>query len=126
MALSTGSKNINTDNMFNSPDGIGFDSRGGLWIQSDGNYSNKGDYEGQGNNSMLYADPQTGKVKRFLVGPIGCEITGLCFSTDKKTMFVGVQHPGEDSSGSHFPGTKDSIPRSSVIAVSKKDNQAFL
>jgi secreted PhoX family phosphatase len=121
-----GSKNINTDNMFNSPDGIGFDSRGGLWIQSDGNYSNKGDYEGQGNNSMLYADPQTGKVKRFLVGPIGCEITGLCFSTDKKTMFVGVQHPGEDSSGSHFPGTKDSIPRSSVIAVSKKDNQAFL
>ena len=121
-----GSKNITIDNMFNSPDGIGFDSRGGLWIQSDGNYSNKGDYEGQGNNSMLYADPQTGKVKRFLVGPIGCEITGLCFSTDKKTMFVGVQHPGEDSSGSHFPGTKDSIPRSSVIAVSKKDNQAFL
>ena len=41
-------------------------------------------------------------------------------------MFVGVQHPGEDSSGSHFPGIKDTIPRSSVIAVSKKDNQAFL
>ena len=121
-----GSKNVTVDNMFNSPDGIGFDSRGGLWIETDGNYSNKGDFEGQGNNSMLYADPQTGKVKRFLVGPVGCEITGLCFSPDKKTMFVGIQHPGEDGTKSHFPGEQNSIPRSSVIAISKKDNQAFL
>lgn len=121
-----GSKNINTNNMFNSPDGIGFDSKGALWIQTDGNYSNKGDFEGQGNNMMLYADPKSQKIKRFLVGPIGCEITGLCFSPDKKTMFVGVQHPGEDGTGSHFPEGGNTLPRSSVIAVSMKNNQAFL
>jgi secreted PhoX family phosphatase len=121
-----GSKNITIQNMFNSPDGIGFDSKGGLWIQTDGNYSNKGDFEGQGNNMMLYADPNSKKVKRFLVGPIACEITGLCFSPDKKTMFVGVQHPGEDGNESHFPEGGNARPRSSVVAISMKDNQAFL
>ena len=121
-----GSKNITINNMFNSPDGIGFDSRGALWIETDGNYSNKGDFEGQGNNMMLYADPQSGKIKRFLVGPLGCEITGLCFAPDKKTMFIGIQHPGEDGTASHFPGSKGSIPRSSIIAISQKNNNAFV
>lgn len=41
-------------------------------------------------------------------------------------MFVGVQHPGEDGTGSHFPGGGNTLPRSSVIAVSMKNNQAFL
>jgi secreted PhoX family phosphatase len=121
-----GSKNITIQNMFNSPDGIGFDSKGGLWIQTDGNYSNKGDFEGQGNNMMLYADPTSKEIKRFLVGPIACEITGLCFSPDKKTMFVGVQHPGEDGIESHFPEGGNARPRSSVVAISMKNNQAFL
>jgi secreted PhoX family phosphatase len=75
---------------------------------------------------MLYADPNSKKVKRFLVGPIACEITGLCFSPDKKTMFVGVQHPGEDGNESHFPEGGNARPRSSVVAISMKDNQAFL
>ena len=60
-----GTKNININNMFNSPDGIGFDSKGGLWIQTDGNYSNKFEFEGQGNNMMLYADPKSQTIKRF-------------------------------------------------------------
>ena len=38
-----GSANVNADNMFNSPDGIAFDSQGRLWIQTDGKYSNEGD-----------------------------------------------------------------------------------
>ena len=121
-----GTKNININNMFNSPDGIGFDSKGGLWIQTDGNYSNKFEFEGQGNNMMLYADPKSQTIKRFLVGPIACEITGLCFSPDKKTMFVGVQHPGEDGFQSHFPEGGDTRPRSSIVAISMKNNQAFL
>ena len=109
-----GSENINKDNMFNSPDGIGFDKAGRLWIQTDGNYSNKGDFAGQGNNQMLCGDPKTGEVRRFLTGPIGCEITGLTFSEDQKTMFVGVQHPS-----GHFPQGGDSKPRSTIIMVTK-------
>ncbi|MUK75358.1 DUF839 domain-containing protein [Aliivibrio fischeri] len=112
--LYAGSDNINKDNMFNSPDGIGFDKAGRLWIQTDGNYSNKGDFSGQGNNQMLCGDPNTGEVRRFLTGPIGCEITGLTFSEDQKTMFVGVQHPSE-----HFPQGGNSKPRSTIVMITK-------
>lgn len=119
--LMAGSDNINKDNMFNSPDGIGFDRFGRLWIQTDGNYKNKDGFAGMGNNQMLCSDPQTGEIRRFLTGPIACEITGLTFSPDYKTMFVGVQHPGEKLAPSHFPQGGDSIPRSSVIAITRKD-----
>ena len=115
-----GSGNINTGNMFNSPDGLGFDSLGHLWIQTDGNYSNKDDFAGHGNNQMLLGDTLTGEIRRFLVGPREAEITGLTWSPDKKTMFVGIQHPG-DKGGSHFPGGGDSTPRSSIIAVQRDD-----
>ena len=114
--LYAGSANINKDNMFNSPDGLGFDKAGRLWIQTDGDYSNKGDFAGQGNNQMLCGDPVTGEVRRFLTGPIGCEITGLTFSEDQKTMFIGVQHPS-----GHFPAGGDNKPRSTVVMITKDD-----
>ena len=116
-----GSGNITTENMFNSPDGIGFDQAGRLWIQSDGNYSNQGDFAGQGNNQMLCADPKTGEIRRFLTGPVASEITGLSFTPDQKTLFVGVQHPGEKLNPSHFPLGGDSVPRSSVMVITRVD-----
>ncbi|PMJ89549.1 PhoX family phosphatase [Vibrio sp. 10N.261.55.A7] len=119
--LMSGTDNIHKDNMFNSPDGIGFDKAGRLWIQTDGKYSNKGDFAGMGNNQMLCSDPATGEIRRFLTGPIACEVTGLTFSPDYKTMFVGIQHPGEDLAPSHFPDGGESIPRSTVIMVTRKD-----
>ncbi len=115
-----GSDNITTENMFNSPDGLAFSPNGLLWIQTDGNYSNANDFEGQGNNQMLCADPETGEIKRFLVGPKECEVTGITWSADRKTMFVGIQHPGERG-GSHFPEGGDAAPRSCVIAIKKSD-----
>jgi len=115
-----GSPNITTENMFNSPDGLAFDPMGLLWIQTDGKYSNKDDFAGQGNNQMLAADPETGEIRRFLVGPKECEITGITWSGDLKTMFVGVQHPGEKGD-SHFPAGGNSVPRSSVIVITKAD-----
>lgn len=119
-----GSKNINADNMFNSPDGLKFDTKGFVWIQTDGNYSNQKDFAGMGNNQMLVGDPETGEIRRFMVGPNECEITGLTWSADKKTMFVGIQHPGEKGN-SHWPGGGQSVPRSAVIAVTRDDNQAI-
>ncbi|MDN3612158.1 PhoX family protein [Vibrio ostreicida] len=116
-----GSDNIDQDNMFNSPDGIGFDKAGRLWIQTDGNYSNSGDFAGQGNNQMLCGDPMTGEVRRFLTGPVACEITGLTFSEDNRTLFVGVQHPGEKGAPSHFPAGGKSKPRSTIMAITRED-----
>ena len=90
-----GSANVNMGNMFNSPDGLSFDEKGLLWIQTDGNYSNEKDFAGQGNNQMLIGDPATGEIRRFLVGPKQAEITGVAWAADRRTVFVGVQHPGE-------------------------------
>jgi secreted PhoX family phosphatase len=115
---------MNKDNLFNCPDGLAFDTAGNLWIQTDGNYKNEGDFSGMGNNQMLVANTETGEIKRFLVGPKECEVTGITWSTDKTTLFVGIQHPGERGN-SHFPDGGNSVPRSSVIAIERDDGQAF-
>ncbi len=107
--------------MFNSPDGMMFDRQGLLWIQTDGNHSNSEDFEGHGNNQMLAGDTETGEIRRFLVGPREAEITGIAWSPDRRTLFVGVQHPGEDG-GSHFPAGGVSVPRSAIIAVRRTDD----
>ena len=109
------SANITPGNMFNSPDGMMFDSAGLLWIQTDGDDSNEDGFAGQGNNQMLIGDPSSGEIHRFMTGPNGSEVTGICWSSDRRTAFVGIQHPG----GS-FPDM-DGAPRSTVVAVSRTD-----
>ncbi|WP_068318504.1 PhoX family protein [Polycladidibacter hongkongensis] len=114
-----GSSNINEGNMFNSPDGMAFSSDGKLWIQTDGKDNNEGDYAGMGNNQMLVGDPESGEIVRFMTVPKGAEVTGLCWSADKKVAFVGVQHPG----GSWPDGAGK--PRSSVVAVWRRDGETI-
>jgi secreted PhoX family phosphatase len=119
---------------FGSPDGLWFDPRGVLWIQTDvsGTTLNKGDYERLGNNMMLAADPRTGEVRRFLVGPSGCEVTGCTMSPDVRTVFVSIQHPGETPSErtdpdkpravSNWPDFRaDGRPRSATLAITRED-----
>ena len=71
-------------------------------------------------------------LKRFLVGPVGCEITGVDTTPDGRTLFVGVQHPGEGGTAaaptSHWPdsqatGTAGATvrPRSAIVAITKND-----
>ncbi|MDD3675914.1 PhoX family protein [Thauera propionica] len=118
--LRAGSSNITAENMFNSPDGLGFDKDGRLWIQTDGNYSNAGDFAGQGNNQMLCADPATKEIRRFFVGPKECEVTGLTFTPDSKTLFINIQHPGEDGN-SNWPDGAGKRPRSATVIITKDD-----
>jgi secreted PhoX family phosphatase len=47
-------------------------------------------------------------------------VTGFAWSPDRRTLFVGIQHPGERGN-SHFPGGGDTVPRSSIIAITKDD-----
>jgi secreted PhoX family phosphatase len=50
-----------------------------------------------------------------------CEVTGISFSPDQKTLFVGIQHPGENG-GSTFPEhLPNGKPRSSVMAITRED-----
>ncbi len=105
--LRSGSANVTLENMFNSPDGLAFDSSGRLWIQTDGSFANTGNFDGQGNNQMLAADVSTGEIRRFLVGPSGCEVTGVTWTPDRRTMFVNIQHPGELGSHPNVPKKAD-------------------
>jgi len=70
-------------------------------------------------------------LKRFLVGPKECEITGIDTTPDGQTMFVNIQHPGEETTTgfpSTFPSnwpasqsspTAVSRPRSATIVITK-------
>ena len=115
--LYAGSANINAGNLFNSPDGMQIDTTGLIWIQTDGDDDNEGDFAGMGNNQMLAGDPVTGEIRRFLTGPNGAEVTGLTWSADRRTMFVGIQHPGAP-----FPDGAGGLPRSAIVAVKRSDN----
>src|SRR5262245_8020916 len=88
---------------FSAPDNISFDSRGNLWIATDGQ-SRSDAFRGpgvQGNPSAdsIYgvptAGPFRGQVKRLVNGVPGGEIASLLLSPDSRTLFLSVQHPGE-------------------------------
>lgn len=115
---------LTADNHFASPDGLWMDPRGVLWIQTDmsGSQQASGPY---GNNQMLAADPVTKQVKRFFVGPVDAEVTGVTATPDMKTLFVNIQHPGDRSTPtnftSHWPEGGNARPRSATVIVTKND-----
>jgi secreted PhoX family phosphatase len=119
---------------FGSPDGLWFDARGVLWIQTDVSTSalHKGDYARLGNNMMLAADPATGVIRRFLTGPSGAEVTGVITTPDGRTMFLNIQHPGETASERSDPSNPTAVsawpdgfeggrPRSATLVVRRRD-----
>jgi uncharacterized protein len=121
---------------FGSPDGLWFDKRGILWTQTDISTSTlgKGDYAQIPNNAMYASDPYTKEFRRFLIGPRGCEITGVDMTPDMKTMFINIQHPGESPSERSDPNNPKAIsswpdkdkftrPRSATIAIWRKDGK---
>ncbi|MBL8513163.1 MAG: DUF839 domain-containing protein, partial [Betaproteobacteria bacterium] len=146
---------LSANNDFSSPDGLWFSRATGIcWIQTD-----DGAFTDVTNCMMLAAVPGTvgdgtrktitaadattskqvespvGKVlgdtqlRRFLVGPKECEITGVAESPDGKALFVNIQHPGEDTPpdftnrvfGSTWPDGGQSRPRSATIVITRAD-----
>ncbi|CAN5898479.1 hypothetical protein BH23ACT11_BH23ACT11_17960 [soil metagenome] len=88
---------------FASPDNLAFDNGGNLWIVTDISSSahNKGIYKSFKNNGAFFMPAGTagpgGEVYQFASGPIESEMTGPFFTPDGKTLFLAVQHPGEES-----------------------------
>ena len=125
-------------NEFASPDGLIFDSRGILWIQTDNGAKEVTDNT---NDQMLavipsrLGDPDSGEpvidgdtqdqLRRFFVGPNGCEVTGLAFTRDNKNFFVNIQHPGNwPYSRNAAEATPDGIeirPRAATVVLTKDD-----
>ncbi|HYD80615.1 MAG TPA: PhoX family phosphatase [Paucimonas sp.] len=148
--------NLTAANDFSSPDGLWFaGSTGLLWIQTnDGAYTDvtncmllaavPGKVGDGGKKTVNNVDGATTKavdtyvgaplddtsLRRFLVGPKECEITGLAETPDGRALFVNVQHPGEDTApdfadpssyGSHWPDGGVARPRSATIVITRND-----
>jgi uncharacterized protein len=129
---SVGNAALDRSNIFSSPDGLWFDPDGRLWIQTDIAESRMGRdaHAVFGNNAMLCADPASGDLRRFLVGPVGQEITGVVGTPDHRTLFVNVQHPGATTSlrqfragqwTSHWPQGAPHRPRSACLVITRDD-----
>ncbi|ODC05542.1 dTDP-glucose 4,6-dehydratase [Terasakiispira papahanaumokuakeensis] len=127
-------------NQFASPDGLFFDARedgqGILWIETDNGYDAVTDYtndqvlavvpanvkKADGDITVVGAADQA-QLKRFAVGPNGCEVTGIFTNADKTALFVNIQHPG------NWPSTTDATvvtsgtvrPRASTVVIQKVD-----
>jgi secreted PhoX family phosphatase len=149
---------LTADNYFSSPDGLWFARSGLLWIQTDDHtyrdVSNcmllaavPGKVGDGGTRTIVNRDedkerPMTthmGKaadadtLRRFLVGPVDCEITGLAESPDGRALFINIQHPGETTQSknfnindpasylSHWPAGGKTRPRSATIVITRKD-----
>jgi len=111
--------------IFAYPDNLVFDPQGRLWIATDG-----GRQIGiaDGLWACCITGPERATTRHFYASPTGAEVTGPCFTPDGETLFVSIQHPG-DQTGSSFdnpttrwPAPMDSAlpPRPSVIVVTRE------
>lgn len=113
------------------PDNVAFDSRGNLWISTDGQPSALKLSDGL--FKVPVAGPQRGRVQQFLAVPAGAETCGPVVHDRDGSVFVAVQHPGEEGSWatpqSRFPDFVEpgatpaagefSGPRPSVVQVTR-------
>lgn len=161
---------LTANNSFSSPDGLWFSKSTGIcWIQTDdgaftdethcmllasvpGSVGDGGEF--YIDNSLTSGTSTTSgvtktfiggvlgesRLRRFLLAPKGAEVTGLTETADGKTMFVNIQHPGENTPAhgtaanltleSTWPGNGGGVggaygpagrPRSATLIITKND-----
>ncbi|WP_404357873.1 DUF839 domain-containing protein [Cytobacillus firmus] len=113
---------------FSAPDNLTFDSLGNLWTVTDMSSSklNTGIYTHFANNGMFVIPTigkNTGEAFQFASAPIEAELTGPSFTPNETTLFLSIQHPGEETEDlnnltSKWPHRKgDTMPRPGVVAI---------
>jgi uncharacterized protein len=103
---------------FSSPDGLWADPDGRLFIQTDGTQK-----KGM-NDQMLVADLDGIEIRRMLSGVTSCEVTGVAYTPDRRTLFVNLQHPGDGNPAlTNFPAPQGSgkIPRDVTLVITRKN-----
>lgn len=112
---------------FASPDNLAFDNDNNLWVVTDISSSSIGGgiYSSFKNNGAFFMprgeDGLGTDVYQFASAPVESELTGPSFTPDGNTLFLAVQHPGEETEDkaeptSRFPNDSD-VPKSSVVAI---------
>ncbi|MGA5689161.1 PhoX family protein [Cytobacillus pseudoceanisediminis] len=113
---------------FSAPDNLTFDSLGNLWTVTDMSSSklNTGIYTHFANNGMFVIPTigkNTGEAFQFASAPAEAELTGPSFTPNETTLFLSIQHPGEETEDlnnltSKWPHRKgDTMPRPGVVAI---------
>ena len=114
---------------FGMPDNCAIDSKGRLWIATDGN-SQKATGRADGLWAMETEGELRGTSRHFFRVPVGAEMCGPFFTPNDETLFLAVQHPGEAEEGqpatfenpnTRWPDFQDGMPpRPSVVVVTRK------
>ena len=156
---------LTAKNAFSSPDGLWFSRASGIcWIQTDdgaitdetncmllaavpgqvgdgGRITVKNSLTVNGatvtgtQDTFIGAALGEAKLRRFLVAPKGAEVTGITETEDGKTLFVNIQHPGEDTPAlggtagfqlqSQWPSNQGygpaGRPRSATLVITRDD-----
>jgi uncharacterized protein len=111
---------------FGMPDNCAIDADGRLWVSTDGN-----NQKATGRTDGLWAVDTEGDArgtsKLFFRVPVGAEMCGPLFTPDDETLFLAVQHPGDEglatfeAPATRWPDFQDGMPtRPSVVVVSKQ------
>lgn len=111
---------------FGMPDNCAIDADGRLWVSTDGN-----DQKKTGRTDGLWAVETEGEMrgtsKLFFRVPVGAEMCGPVFNPEGDTLFLAVQHPGDDGlatfekPATKWPDFSDAMPvRPAVVVVTKQ------
>ncbi|WP_274424235.1 PhoX family protein [Chelativorans sp. YIM 93263] len=111
---------------FGMPDNCAIDAAGRLWVSTDGNSKEK-----TGRTDGLWAVDTEGEArgtsKLFFRVPVGAEMCGPYFTPDDETLFLAVQHPGDEGLATYeqpatrWPDFDDNMPvRPAVVVVTKQ------
>ncbi|VTS07866.1 PhoX family protein [Tuwongella immobilis] len=110
-----------------SPDNLAFRKNGDLIVVCDmsSDKLNRGAYRPFGNNGLFVVPTRgdsAGDAFQFASGPNEAELTGPWFTEDESTLFLSVQHPGEETTDlstptSHWPHGGTQLPRPSIVAI---------
>lgn len=114
------------DGWFGMPDNCAIDADGRLWVSTDGNSAKK-----TGRTDGLWAVDTEGDAratsKLFFRVPVGAEMCGPLFDPTGETVFLAVQHPGDEGLATYeepatrWPDFRDDMPvRPAIVAVTKQ------
>ncbi|MRI31838.1 dTDP-glucose 4,6-dehydratase [Endozoicomonas sp. OPT23] len=136
--VQTNLSGLTSANELASPDGLVFDDRGILWVQTDNGADEveentndqmlaiiPSELSSKGDKAVLGSENQD-QLKRFFVGPNGSEVTGLAFTGDNKNFFINIQHPGNwpayGTRNAAEASSDDVRPRAATVVITKDDS----
>ena len=121
---------------FSCPDNVAIDYDNRLWVATDQGSAWAENGRTDGIWVVETEGNQRGLAKHFYSAPVGAEVTGPQFTSDQKTLFLSVQHPGADGverfrarnrpsifsdPATRWPDFTDEMPpRPSVVALTHK------